>query len=599
MPASGAVSVPCSSRSAAQSEGPVEVPREDRVRGRRAGGPGPGGRCRGELDRPARHGGPSGWRWAARASPSSRRTLGGGVAVERRFGERPAQEAAGAFRRAAGGARGGGAQGGDRGRIGAGSVRSRCSATRSGSARSRRAARAARRATARARRGPGSRTGRRRSAGGRARSAASPCRVPAARSASARAGRVAERSRRARRAAWRSGAPGPRTATHAPARLAPSGRRGSWRWTPRATWSGPNALSRAANSRRAPLVCHQMGEQRAQQERVSGGHRMAGVGERGVGRGQCWPTSASAAAGPSGGGARAAGGSGEQFGQQARVAGGFARTHRTEHAEGEPVEPAASWASQRSDGTSAQWTSSTTSSVGRAGEIARQPTSPRRRRASRRRPASARRPSGSSARRASPAAPDHQLAPVRGARTFEQLAGGAPRRVLLERAAAGGERHAASAADRATAASRLDLPIPAGPSRTTTRPAPARPRQPARQRAELGVAIERRPAHGLTVRPTSRATRGKDRGGLHDARPPARREDRRTMITSEDQLTRQPPSPAPAPASPPSGTDRKLVELVVAARAGDSFGVARADRALRHDAPQHRRLLQARLSRHR
>ena len=243
----------------------------------------------------------------------------------------------------------------------------------------------------------------------------------------------------------------------------------------------------------------------------------------------------------------------------------------------------ASCASQRSDGASAQWTSSTRSTVGaRSARLAASHSSPCAA-ACIASPASAGSgASGSSTRRASPAAPTVSSLQS-GPRCSGAKTGG--RRPMPRPARAGRRAPAAPSCLRlgrcATAASRLDLPIPAAPS-TMTRPAPARGAQPIGESGELGIAIQQharmhRPYAGRVRAPPAGerswslprcAAARASRGSPHDDEPPGSR------CCRTRARSREPP-----------GIDGKLVELVLAARAGDSSAwtkfLGRFDRTLR------------------
>ena len=200
----------------------------------------------GALDGGAQHGGSVGVQVRGQRLPELAGDVGGDGRVERRLGERAAQEPRGALGRAAGAGHGGrlpqrGHGGGIGERLGPQQVHRDVAPRRR--ARPRAAGRRGR-ARARARRAAGRGRGRRRRAGGRAR------RPRAARRRAARrpAGRrLRARGRRAgRRAAAARCGRGRRTARASGA--APSGSRARRRSTLRATCSGPKALSPDATS---------------------------------------------------------------------------------------------------------------------------------------------------------------------------------------------------------------------------------------------------------------------------------------------------------------------------------------------------------------
>ena len=128
--------------------------------------------------------------------------------------------------------------------------------------------------------------------------------------------------------------------------------------------------------------------------------------------------------------------------------------------------------------------------------------------------------SAASARSASAGRPRRQLLPVAaGAQGVEQLPRRAPRRLLLERAAACAQHDRPVLARAARGSGQeVDLPIPAGPSTTITRPSP--PRTHAIRSASAASSASRSSSTAIgNPNPTPTAARaGKDRGRGHDAR---------------------------------------------------------------------------------
>ena len=454
--------------------------------------------------------------------------------VERRLGERAAQEDGGALGRAAGRrARGGGAQRGDgrrrrpQARCAAGAARrARGRRARRASSRAARACQSARSPGAQARvEGAGDQRVRERELAGRPRAA--PRRAARRR---ARGGRRLQARRARRRGAAARRGRGPRTRARARRRRRGGARAGARRCA-RPARARTRSDRAATSSVGATPLGDQVAEQRAEQERVAGGDRVAGVREP-----ACRPAGSRSRDERLGGGRAERTRAQRRLGRRRRAARRAAparrparrRGRRTSTPSGSSSSRRASWASQRSDGASAQWTSSTTSSVGP--RSARLPAShispcaaaciasPAERRLGRVRIERA-----SRERRGA----DRQLVPVRaGAQRFEQLPGDAPGGILLERAAARAQhdrRRRASATPRggreqarlADPGRALDHDHDARTGAHRARAAGRAPPAPA-SRSSSASRIDRPYA-----RQRRRHRVAKDRGGVHDARGPA------------------------------------------------------------------------------
>ena len=235
-------------------------------------------------------------------------------------------------------------------------------------------------------------------------------------------------------------------------------------------------------------------------------------------------TSVSVATGPS---ARGRTGSSGALANSSASSSGAAAGSPTRTAHSTPIRSSsserASNASHRSDGASAQWTSSTTRTAG--------PSSPRLltshtnpwAAACIASPAGAGAPpSGASARSASPAAPvvssSHSGRIRSGSNSCSAIPHAACCSSGLQRADSTIVPSAPAA--RPAATSNVDLPIPAGPSTTITRPEPGTSGgNSAAQLPQLSVTIQQDPhRHKPYLRHDAGASgQRKDRGGLHDA----------------------------------------------------------------------------------
>ncbi len=276
----------------------------------------------------------------------------------------------------------------------------------------------------------------------------------------------------------------------------------------------------------------QVAEQRAQQERVAGRDRMAGVRERCVAGGQAFGDKRL-----DGGRAerprsqRRLGGRGEQLGEQLRRAGRLARAHGAQHAEWQLVEPAGEVHQPAQRGrVGPMHIVDDQQRRGRARPGCRPATrarGPRHARRHRRAPAQARAGRGHGAR-----APRHRWS-ARPSRPGSGADRTAAARCPRSRPARTGRRERPRPSPRARrrsapiAPSRLDLPIPAGPSTTTTLPAPDLIGFSPRSRASSSTSRSSSTSvTSRTVLPARRSYQAaaKDRGRLHDAPPGARSE---------------------------------------------------------------------------